>query len=129
MAVQRRPIQDQRYVSRITTHISCKLTFEGVAHEAFIRDVSLTGAFLWQTIVPPKGTHVSIKLEASSLDRPLILEGMVVRSDCKNTDRGTVGAFAVTFSNSSPEFIRLISKLSHEGCGVETQSVSMDQIR
>ena len=95
----------------------CKFTIEGVEHEAFIRDISLTGAFLWHTIMPPKGAHVSIKLEAASLDSPLILEGRVVRNDCKNTDRGTVSAFAVTFSNSSPEFIRLIGELSHESRG------------
>jgi hypothetical protein len=119
MNAQRRPIQDRRSASRITTGMSCKFTFEGVEHKAFIRDISLTGAFLWQTSMPPKGSNVSIKLEESLGDNPLILEGKVVRSDCKNTDRGTVGAFAVRFSNSSPAFIRLITKLSQETRGLK----------
>jgi hypothetical protein len=97
----------------------CKFTFGGVEHKAFIGNISLRGASIWQTIMPPKGANVAIKLEASSLDSPLILEGKVVRTDCKNTDRGTAGAFVVTFSNSSPEFIRLLSNLSREGRGLK----------
>jgi len=92
----------------------CKVIYAGIEHEAYIRDISLSGASLWQTFMPPRGSNVSIKLEEPSSKTQLILEGRVARTDCKTTDRGMTGAFAVQFSISSPEFVRLIGKLSKE---------------
>jgi len=117
MTEQKLPIQDRRSVSRLESLLDCRFSFEGTEHKAFIRDLSLKSAFLLSTFMPPHGVIISIKLETPALTGPLILEGKIVRRDCSHTDRGTTGAFVVTFSHSSPEFIRLVSKLSFSGTG------------
>jgi hypothetical protein len=93
------------------SHLKCQITFEGIEYEAFIRDISLKGALLLSTFTPPWGANISIRLEASLLEDPLILEGKIVRSDCKQTERGSVDAFTIRFSHNSPVLVRLINKL------------------
>jgi hypothetical protein len=111
MSTKSRPIQDRRKLSRVQTHLGCQFTFEGIEYEAFILDVSLAGAFLWSAFMPPWGASISIRLKTSLLENPLILEGQIVRRDCKQVERGTGNAFAIRFSHSSPGLIVLINKL------------------
>ncbi len=111
MATQRRPIQDRRAALRYYANLTCQFTFEENEYEAFIREISLIGAFLWSTFMPPRGADVSVKLETSLLRYPLILEGKIARRDCKYTEWGKVGAFAITFSHRPPGLISLINKL------------------
>jgi hypothetical protein len=44
-------------------HLDCQFTFEGIEYEAFIRDLSLKGAFLLSTFTPPYGANLSIRLK------------------------------------------------------------------
>jgi hypothetical protein len=111
MSTQRRPLQDRRIASRINARLRCTFIFEGIEYEAFIQDISLAGAFLSSTFMPPWGVDLSIKLMTSLMEDPLTLEGKIVRRDCKLTERGTVGAFTIRFRHSSPGLVRLISKL------------------
>ena len=104
--------------------LKCQFTFSGVSHEAFIRDISLNGAFLWSSFVPAQGCDVLIRLETPLLKNTLVLEGKVVRTDHTPTDHGDENAFAIRFSHASAELIVLISKLvsivSQESDSVKT---------
>lgn len=111
MSTQSRPVQDHRAVSRVQAHLGCQFTFEGIEYEAFIQNISLNGAFLWSTFIPPLGANLFIRLNTSLLEDPLILEDRIVLYDCKQTERGTVGGFAIMFSYNSPVLVRLINKL------------------
>ena len=111
MSTLRRPIQDRRALSREKINLPCQFTFEGIEYDAYIGDISLKGAFLWSTFMPPWGAGLSVRIGTPLLENPLILEGKIVRRDCKQTERGTVGAFVIRFSSSSPALIVLISKL------------------
>lgn len=112
MSTARRPIQDRRVASRVNAQLNCKFTFEGIEYEAFVQDISLAGAFLSSTFMPPWGGDLSIKLMTSVMEDPLILEGKIVRRDCKYTEQGTVGAFTIRFRHSSPGLVMLINKLA-----------------
>jgi hypothetical protein len=111
MAAPKCPAPDRRRASRIKADLDCQIIYEGQAYEAIIRDVSLLGAFLWSNVIPPHDETVTIKLDPVSTENPIILEGSVVRRDCNDTEQGTVGAFAVTFSHNSPGLLRLIDRL------------------
>ena len=112
MSMQRRPIKDQRSVSRITANLGCQFTFEGLIHDAYIMNVSLNGAFLWSPFTPPKGGHVIITLSTPLLKNILTLESEVVRTQSVSKDG--VSAFAVRFSDSSQDLIELVKNLSSQ---------------
>ena len=107
-----RAVQDRRTVSRIKAHIACRFTFNGKNYDAYIRDISLKGAFVWSNFEPPVHAGISIKIETSFSPRTLVLESSVVRRDCRHTERGATGAFAVTFNNRPLDLIVLINKLA-----------------
>ena len=111
LPLQGRPVQDRRSASRVMAQLKCQFTFGGVSHEAFIRDISLNGAFLWSTVVPAQGSNVLIRLETPLLKNTLALEGKVVRTDRTPKDHVNENAFAISFSHASAELIVLISKL------------------
>ncbi len=113
MATQRHPIPDRREASRVGVNLCCQFTLKGIEHQAFIKDISPTGAFLWSTFMPPAGVDLSIKLDTSVTKTPLILESRVVRRDCKSTDQGTIGVFAVKFRRNFPGIALLLRKLGN----------------
>ena len=112
MTTQNRPVQDRRSASRIQVHLDCQYTFQGIEHDAFIRDISLKGAFLLSSFMPPYGANLSIRIKTALLEDPLILEGKIVRSDFKQIERGTVRPFIISFSYTSLALVTLISKLA-----------------
>lgn len=95
--------------------MNCTFEFEGVEHHAFIRDISLTGAFLLSTFMPPHGAEISIKLQSSLLKSSMSLDAKIVRRECNYTDRGATEAFSVKFSRSSLDLVRLIGRLAQSG--------------
>ena len=111
MVTQKRPVPDRRAAPRVRVRLGCQVIFDGNEYEAIIRDISLLGAFLWSTFMPPQDATISIKLEPPFVEDPLILEGDVVRRDCRQMEQGAAGAFAITFSHNSPGLLRLIDKL------------------
>ena len=111
MATQRRPTPERRAALRIKVHLGCRFTFKGIEHQAFIKDISPIGAFLWSAFMPPPAADLSIKVDTSFTKTPLILESRVVRRDCKSTGQATVGVFAVKFSQNSPGLLLLLNKL------------------
>ena len=113
MLTQSCPVQDRRAVSRVKVHLGCIFIFDGIEYDAFIRDISLKGAFLWSSFMPPCGTNLVVRIRTSLLEDPLILESKIVRCDCKQEERGAVGGFAITFSYDSPVLVRLINKLAN----------------
>jgi hypothetical protein len=112
MALHVRAVQDRRATSRMGTCLTCQFTHRGIAYEAHIRDLSLGGAFLWSTFIPPNGADISIKITSTLLDCPLKLNATIVRTDCKYTDRGTAGAFSASFNHGSLELAGLVTKLA-----------------
>jgi hypothetical protein len=110
---QERPVQDRRRVSRIQVHLDCQFTIQGIEYEAFIRDISLKGASLLSTFMPPYGANLSITIKTALLEDPLILEGNIVRCDYKHIERGTARPFVISFSHSSLALVTLIKKLAN----------------
>jgi hypothetical protein len=78
-----------------------------------MKDISLLGAFLSSTFTPPMNAEISIKLESSLLNAPIILPGKIVRHNHKDTDKDTTPAFAVRFNHSAPALVILITNLAN----------------
>lgn len=112
MSNKSRIVQDHRFSARADAHLECHFSFEGVTHEAYIRDISLKAAFLWSVFTPPTGGDVILTLDTHLLTKTLTLEGRVVRNDCGLTGRGTASAFVVYFNHSPVALLKLINKLS-----------------
>ena len=113
MTTQNRPVQDRRSASRIQVHLECQFTFQGIEYAAFIRDLSLKGAFLLSSFMPPYGASLSIRIKTALLKDPLTLEGKIVSSDCKEIERGTARAFTINFSHTSLALVTLINRLAN----------------
>ena len=113
MATQRRPMPDRRNAPRVKIHLGCQFIHDGTEHEAFIKDISPIGALLWSSFMPPPAADVFIKIETRLLKIPIVLQGKIIRRDCRNTDQGPVGAFAVQFNSGSPALMVLINKITH----------------
>ena len=109
MPIEKRSVQDRRSVSRITTNLACQLTFNGIHYQAVIKNLSLKGALLISTFIPPQGGLVSIRLRAPDT---LSLIGKVVRTDWTLSEPGTAGALTIQFSHNPPGLIGLIGKLA-----------------
>ena len=107
------PTPDRRAAPRFKAQLDCRIIFEGNEYDAFIKDISPMGAFLWSAFMPPPAADVSIKVETSFIRTPLTLDGKIVRRECRETEQGTMGAFAVKFKTSSPALTLLISKLTN----------------
>ena len=111
MSNNRRIVQDHRFSARAEAHLECHFSFEGVTHEAFIRDISLKAAFLWSVFTPPIDGEVIVTLDTHLLTNTLTLEGRVVRNDCGLTGRGNASAFVVFFNHSPLALLKLINQL------------------
>ena len=64
--------------------------FEGVEHVAYIKDISIGGALLLSTFIPPQDAKISISLETRLLDSPITLESKIVRRDFEVKDQDTL---------------------------------------
>ncbi|MBZ5545770.1 MAG: PilZ domain-containing protein [Acidobacteriia bacterium] len=111
MAIPNHPGLDRRTAPRLKVHLGCQLTVERIKHEAFIKDISPTGALLLSSFMPPPDADVLIKIETHLIRIPIVLEGKVVRRDSINTEQGPVGVFAVKFSRNSPALMLLVNKI------------------
>jgi hypothetical protein len=106
MALPKYTEPDRRSTPRIKVHLDCQVIFEENEYDAVIQDISLKGAFLWSSIMPPHDSVVSLRLKPSPAKQPIILNGNVVRRDSKYKEHGKAGAFAITFSHNSPALLQ-----------------------
>jgi hypothetical protein len=111
MAVPKRAVSDRRASPRKKVHLDCQVIFEENEYDAVLQDISITGAFLWSSFMPPHDSAVFIRLKPSYKKQPLILKGKVVRCDPKYREHGRVGAFAITFSPNSPSLLQSLGNL------------------
>ena len=102
---------DRRAVPRKKVHLDCQIIFEGNEYDAVIQDISVMGAFLWSSFMPPHNSAVSVRLKPSHVKPLLVVKGNVVRRDSKYREHGRAGAFAVTFKNNSPSVIQSLDKI------------------
>jgi hypothetical protein len=105
-------VQDRRAVSRVSADMECRYTYDGMEYSGFVREISLKGALLLSSYMPPHGAAISIRLNASLRDGQLLLDAKVVRRDCKDTERGTVKAFGVAIHNGSLALAQLVTRLA-----------------
>ena len=112
-------MKDQRSVSRVKANLGCQFSFEGLTHEAYIMNLSLNGAFLWSSFIPPKGSHVVITLKTPLLKNTLTVESEVVRTQGALKDG--LDAFAVRWSHNSLDLIELIKNLISQPIGSKAQ--------
>jgi hypothetical protein len=111
MAVPKCAVTDRRVAPRKKVHLDCQIIFEETEYDAVLQDISITGAFLWSSFMPPNNSAVSIRLTPSYKKQPLILKAIVVRCDSKYKEHGRVGAFAITFSPNSPSLLQTLGSL------------------
>jgi hypothetical protein len=111
MAAQKCPVSDRRVAPRKKVHLDCQVIFEENEYDAVLQDISITGAFLWSSFMPPHDSTISIRLTPSFKKQPLILKAKVVRCDSKYREHGRVGAFAISFSPNSPSLLQTLGSL------------------
>jgi hypothetical protein len=111
MAVPKCAVSDRRVSPRKKVHLDCQVIFEENEYDAVLQDISITGAFLWSSIMPPPDSALFIRLTPSFKKQPLILKAKVVRCDSKYKEHGRVGAFAITFSPNAPSLIQTLGSL------------------
>ena len=102
---------DRRAFPRRKVHLDCQIIFEGIEYDAVIQNISVMGAFLWSSFMPPHDSPVSLRLKPSHVKPLLILKGNVIRRDSKYKEHGKAGAFAITFKNNSPSIIQALSNI------------------
>ncbi len=115
MSVGKKIIQDRRRVSRIPAQLACAFTHEGATRPATITDLSLGGAFLTSKFLPPKGSAVTISIEARQQEKPFTLVGTVVHGLWGMSKQGEVSRFGVRFSGPTHGLIGLIQGLITKG--------------
>jgi hypothetical protein len=81
VSIQNRAVTENRAVSRYPTNFSCRFGFGGLFHDANMMNISMDGAFLWSSFVPPQGSHVVITLRSPVLKSISTMEGEVVRTE------------------------------------------------
>jgi hypothetical protein len=111
MATPKHPIPDRRSAPRTNVVLGCRISFEGKEYEGVIQNISLVGAFLWSSFIPPNDAMISIKLDKNSGADSLSLEGNVVRRDNRDREKEAAGTFAIMFSHNSPGLLRLMDTL------------------
>jgi hypothetical protein len=112
MAIRSRVEQDRRGISRVVTRLDCQITFDGVSRDAVIVDLSLRGAFLSSSFLPPKDGAVTITLKSPISKKVLKLEGKVVRGGWGMSDHGQLSRFGVRFSHAPLDLAEIIRKLN-----------------
>jgi hypothetical protein len=106
-------ILDRRAAPRSKASLDCRFTFNGREYEAGIRNISLLGAFLWSSFLPPCHATISIRLETTLVEEsPLIWEGIVVRHDRQYVEQDIAGAFGIALNPNSQGLIELVDKLT-----------------
>ena len=103
-------VQDRRTNSRLESCVSCSFEWAGVAHDATLLDISLTGALLNSENIPPVGTEIVVVVGGAEMGRPVSIPARVVRG--RWGDRGKASRFAVRFNRVMTEVIRVISTLT-----------------
>jgi len=109
---------NRRSVSRIQADLNCQFSFEGLAHDARIANLSLNGALLASSFIPPEKSAVVLTIR-TPLKNFLILESEVVRTEDLLND-GADG-FAVRFSHISLDLIELIKNLVSQPFRVDSK--------
>jgi hypothetical protein len=112
VAIKSRVAKDVRSISRIAARLNCQLMHEGNKFEAVVLDISLNGAFLSSTHLPPTGSTVAIALKPPTSNHDLTLEGKVIRGTWAMSDHGKLGRFGIRFSHNSLDLIKLIGSLN-----------------
>ena len=108
MLMQNRPAKDRRSDLRVKANLSCQFTFEGIVHDSYIMNLSMNGAFIWSSFIPPKGSRIVITLR-TPLKNSLAMECEVVRTE--SALRSGISAFGVRFSHGSSDLSELIKAL------------------
>jgi hypothetical protein len=98
--------------SRVIARLDCQLTFDGNSCDAVIVDISLEGALISSKFLPPKNADVTLIVQTPLLKKTLLLEGRVIRGNWGMSDHGKLGRFAIKFSRTSLEVIKLINQLN-----------------
>ena len=118
MAIRARNAYDFRTISRIIVRLDCDFTHEGVTHQAVMVNISLKGAFLSAEFLPPNNSAITVTLTSPVADKPIVLEGKVVRGTRVMTDHGMRGRFGVIFSYTPTGIISLITKVKATPPGI-----------
>ena len=111
MAIRSRMTQDRRSISRVITRLDCEFSYQGISHEAVIVDLSFNGAFLSSKFLPPTNSLIAVTLKTPLLNKPLTLEGKVLRGGSGFSEHGRVDRFGIKFGDTSLDIVQLIGKL------------------
>ena len=111
MSIQTRVSQDRRNTSRVMARVDCHFSFEGNRHPATIIDLSLKGAFLSSSCLPPNGSNIVVEIQQPGVKKDLVFDGTVTRGTWVTSDHGKRGRFGIRFGNAPIGLLALISKL------------------
>jgi hypothetical protein len=110
VTAQTRVTQDRRRSSRLETSLDCRFEFEGNSYEAVAIELSLKGALLASTFLPPSGSLITFTIESTHLKNPLIFEGKVKRVNGFSSPSGRK-RFGIEVSSPPVDLAILVSKL------------------
>jgi hypothetical protein len=87
----------------------CEIEWEGEPCKAFLLEVSLRGALLNSSHVPPAGSVIRIKLRMPHTTTPFEMEGQLMKFSDQWRAKG--GRFAVRFLRNGTELMALVASL------------------
>jgi hypothetical protein len=111
MTINSRVNQDRRNTSRVMARLDCSFTSQETRYAAVIVDLSMKGAFLSSTFLPPTGSTITIELGPPAVKKPILFDCTVLRGTWVMSDQGKRGRFSIRFAGSNPELMLLISRI------------------
>ncbi len=111
MTVHSRISKDRRSSSRVVELLDCYFRCGDSTYSAVILNLSQKGALLSSRFEVTKGKTVEITIHSEHLNRKLMLNGIVERSNRDWTECSQLKRFVVRFSHTPLDLLNLLGKL------------------
>ncbi len=102
--------QDRRRMSRIATCLDCRFESSGISRDGVVIDLSLEGAYVSSSFIPPEDGRIRLTILSDLVKRPLAIEGRVRRWHVGMAESGK-GRFGVKFDHAPIDLADLIRRL------------------
>ena len=124
MTDERHTIQDRRVHSRLPVLLSCEFTWDSVAYQALVMDLSPRGAFLASHCIPPNRCPIRVTIRSPQLKRTVTVDGSVVRGGWFLPHQSKSGGFGVRFSRVSPPLLLVLRELVEAADGLTPEAAA-----
>ena len=108
MAIRSITMQDRRNISRVIVRLDCQFVHDGTTYDAVVVDLSLKGAFLSSTFLPPNNSIITVTLISPVTQKTLIFDATVLRGTWAMSDHGKRSRFGIRFTYAPVDLIALM---------------------